>query len=112
MSMMHHNTGRGIAAPQLLRAAISDADANQLIGPALRRATSIDDAQAVHDAIEIGELAATIGMSTADFDRFAKAFTAPDPASVIADWVEHETRPRMRRALTAALTVIDEEAGR
>ncbi|MDH6122038.1 hypothetical protein ABH930_006370 [Kitasatospora sp. GAS204A] len=94
-----------IASPELLRAAISDADANRLIGPAFRRATLVADAE----AIELGELFASIGFTAADFDHFVEVFRADNPAAAIAAWADHETRPRVLRALAVALITIEEE---
>ncbi|WP_327069244.1 hypothetical protein [Kitasatospora sp. NBC_01302] len=107
---MNHTTDPGITtAPELLRVALGDADANQLIGPAFRRATLVTDAQAVHEAIEIAEKLHTLGFTPDDQQHLVDCVTAPNPAQALTDWLTVETRPYMRRGLAAALLTTLEE---
>jgi hypothetical protein len=63
------------------------------------------------DAVQLARQFRAYGFTADDFDHFVDAFTTPDPAAVFTHWADTEHRPRIRRALIAALIAI-EEAGR
>lgn len=109
---MGHNIGAGIAAPELLRAALRDGDATTLVGPTFRRATTTGDAEQLNatiEAIEIGEKLHNLGFTPDDQQHLVDCVTAANPAQALTDWLAIEDRPHMRRGLAAALLTTLEE---
>ncbi|MFF2077089.1 hypothetical protein ACFVXG_20295 [Kitasatospora sp. NPDC058162] len=98
---MNHNSPSGIERyPDLLPAVLADGDRATI------STTMANDA--LRDAVQLAQQFRAIGFTASDFDRFAGAFTAPDPAAVFACWADRETRTGIRRTLLATLVTIEE----
>lgn len=98
----------GIAGP-LHRAVLSSGDAATLLGGQLRAEIPVAQVDALADGVGIADTARQLGIAQADFDRLASAACAVDPITELTAWFDTESRPRMRRALAAAVLAITEE---
>lgn len=113
---MNHNTDPGITtAPELLLAALRDADTATLLGPGLRAENRVSDLPQAETAetgdvspVEIAQVAYRLDIPADDLCRLADCACTANPAGALLEWLASETRPRMRRALAAAIAAVEE----